>query len=115
MKFRMNLKSILVLVFFSGILGISSVFVDLPQEVFLYTERKVPSNISELLDGFKNPDDTARPLTYWNWINGSVTKEGISADLEAMRKAGIAGAMIFDASIYVPFGGVVYGSNNGMS
>ena len=109
MRSYSNLKLALALLYLAGICSVCSG--DSFRKTSAYADAKAPSDISELLDGFKNPNDTARPLTYWNWINGSVTKEGIIADLEAMRNAGIAGAIIFDASIYMPFGGVVYGSD----
>jgi hypothetical protein len=46
--------------------------------------------------GFAKPPDSARPYVWWHWMNGNVTREGITADLEAMAKAGIAGASIFN-------------------
>jgi hypothetical protein len=46
--------------------------------------------------GFVTPPDSAKPWVYWYWMNGNSTKEGIKADLESMKKAGIGGAMQFD-------------------
>lgn len=40
----------------------------------------------ELQAGFRNPPAEARPLVWWHWINGNVTKEGIRADLEDMTR-----------------------------
>lgn len=37
----------------------------------------------------------AKPHTWWHWVSGNVTKEGITADLEAMKGIGLAGAQIF--------------------
>ena len=54
--------------------------------------------------GFQNPPDSARPQTWWHWMNGNVTKEGITADLEAMKRVGIGGAEIFNASEGIPPG-----------
>ena len=48
-----------------------------------------------LAAGFANPPASARPLCYWMWMNGNVTREGITADLEAMAEAGIGGGFIF--------------------
>ena len=31
---------------------------------------------------------------YWYWINDDISKDGITKDLEAMKKAGIGGALI---------------------
>jgi len=33
------------------------------------------------------------------WMNGNLSKEGITADLEAMKRAGIAGAVILDVEV----------------
>jgi uncharacterized protein YfaT (DUF1175 family) len=52
--------------------------------------------------GFKNPPDSAKPRVWWHWLNGDVTKEGITADLEWMKRVGIGGMQMFDASLGVP-------------
>jgi hypothetical protein len=41
--------------------------------------------------GFLNPPDSAKPRVWWHWMNGNVSKEGIKADLEWMKRAGIGG------------------------
>ena len=44
---------------------------------------------------FRKPPE-GRIRTYaWHWINGHITKAGITADLEDMAKAGFAGAIIY--------------------
>jgi len=43
---------------------------------------------------FQNPPEAARPWVFWYWMNGAVTPEGITADLAAMREAGIGGAYL---------------------
>ena len=35
---------------------------------------------------FENPPPSARPWAYWFWINGNITREGITADLESMAR-----------------------------
>lgn len=61
--------------------------------------------------GFANPPREARPLGWWHWINGNVTKEGIRADLEAAKRAGMGGVQMFDVEIYMPPGPVRYGTD----
>ena len=61
-----------------------------------------------LLDGFADPPASARPHVWWHWMNGNVTKAGITADLEAMAKAGIGGAQIFDVSDGIPAGRIEF-------
>src|SRR3954452_17849798 len=49
----------------------------------------------ELEDGFRAPPDSAKPRTWWHWVSGNVSKEGITADLEAMKRIGVGGAQCF--------------------
>lgn len=49
---------------------------------------------SEMLSGFKNPPESIKPGIYWYWMNEHVSKEGITKDLEAMKKVGIGEAFI---------------------
>jgi hypothetical protein len=43
---------------------------------------------------FEPIQETAKPWVYWYWMQGAYSKEGITADLEAMKSAGIAGAYL---------------------
>ncbi len=38
---------------------------------------------------FTCPPETTRPRCYWYWMDGQITKEGITRDLEAMKRVGI--------------------------
>lgn len=40
---------------------------------------------------FKTPPKTAQPWTFWYWMYGCVSDEGVRLDLNAMHDAGIAG------------------------
>ncbi len=66
--------------------------------------RRIHSDAAEdaLQRGFKDPPESARPRVWWHWLNGNVTKEGITADLEWMKRVGIAGMQMFDGSLGVP-------------
>ncbi|UOG75990.1 DNA-binding protein [Hymenobacter tibetensis] len=48
----------------------------------------------DLQAAFQNPPEAAKPWVFWYWMNAAVTNEGITADLEAMREAGIGGAYL---------------------
>ena len=52
-----------------------------------------------LEQGFKNPPDSAKPRTWWHWTGGNVTKEGITKDLEWMKRVGIGGLQLADVSM----------------
>ncbi|MEI6604519.1 MAG: glycosyl hydrolase, partial [Verrucomicrobiota bacterium] len=58
-------------------------------------------------EGFLNPPAAARNWTWWHWMNGNISKDGITADLEAMKRIGLGGAQIFNVSD-VPEGPVVF-------
>jgi len=47
--------------------------------------------------GFLQPPPEAQPGVWWFWLGGAVGKEGITADLEAMRRQGISYAMVYCA------------------
>ena len=59
-----------------------------------------------LQSGFLNPPDSARPQTWWHWMNGNITKAGITADLEAMKQIGLGGATIVNVDCGIPRGTV---------
>lgn len=63
---------------------------------------------NDLEDGFRSPPASARPFTWWQWMNQNITKEGITADLEAMAAIGLRGAHIFNTSCGIPEGPVKY-------
>lgn len=48
--------------------------------------------------------DQARPWAYGFWVDGNVTKEGITADLQAMKSAGLGGFLFMDGSLGIPSG-----------
>lgn len=59
-----------------------------------------PMSHADSLDaGFANPPESARPRVWWHWMNGNVTKQGISADLEWMKRVGLGGVQMFDVDI----------------
>lgn len=48
----------------------------------------------QLKQAFLHPPEPAKPWTFWYWMYGAVTKEGITADLQAMKNEGIEGAYL---------------------
>ncbi|HEV7331539.1 MAG TPA: glycosyl hydrolase [Flavisolibacter sp.] len=66
------------------------------------------SPATELEKRFANPFLSDHPMVYWFWMNGHITKEGITLDLEAMKRVGIGGVFNFDAGISIPKGPVAY-------
>jgi hypothetical protein len=54
--------------------------------------------------GFRSPPPDARPWVYWFWLDGNITREGITADLEAMQRTGIGGVLIMEVDQGAPKG-----------
>ena len=65
---------------------------------------------SNLEQEFLSPPDAARPWVFWFWLNGNVTSNGITADLEAMKRVGIGGVAIMDVDQGTPKGPAVFGT-----
>jgi len=61
-------------------------------------------NGADLAREFADPPSSAKPQVWWHWMAGNVTREGITADLEAMADVGIGGAMMFDAGLGTRWG-----------
>ncbi len=59
-----------------------------------------------LVDGFRNPPPAARPWVYWFFMDGNLSREGITADLEAMQQAGIGGVILMEVDVGIPHGPV---------
>ena len=51
----------------------------------------LPLMSQTLEDDFRNPPTDAKPLMIWQWMDGLISKEGITADLEAYQQACIGG------------------------
>lgn len=54
-----------------------------------------PRAEQDLIAAFENPPQEAKPVMIWQWMDGWVSKEGITHDLEAYAEAGLAGVQNF--------------------
>ena len=50
----------------------------------------------DLAEAFRTPPESSKAKTWWHWMSGCVSREGITADLELMKRAGLGGAFIFN-------------------
>ena len=60
------------------------------------------SPVDSLAAGFQAPPESARPRVWWHWISGNVDPEGITLDMEWMKRIGIAGLQMFDGDMGAP-------------
>ena len=56
----------------------------------------------ELDDGFGKPPNSAKPQTWWHWLDGNISQEGIVAELEAIQRIGVGGVQMFTEGNYPP-------------
>ena len=66
------------------------------------------ANGATLEEEFRSPPDSARPWVYWINMDGHLTREGITADFEAMKRARIGGMIYMDVDVGVPRGKVPF-------
>jgi len=59
--------------------------------------RSADAGTSSLAEAFRRPPQSAGVRCFWWWLNGNVTKEAITRDLQEMKAKGFSGALIFDA------------------
>ncbi|HTL73200.1 MAG TPA: glycosyl hydrolase [bacterium] len=63
---------------------------------------------ADLAAGFRTPPPEARPWVYWYFMDGNMTREGMTADLEAMKQAGLGGAIFLEVNLGIPRGPVEF-------
>jgi len=75
---------------FCSPLGVRGSFLGL---FFLFLSLSVFAQ-SPLYNQFVNSPAEAKPWTFWYWMHGAVSKEGIKADLKAMHEIGLGGTYL---------------------
>ena len=58
------------------------------------------ANGDPLVAGWTDVPMSSRPWCYWWWVNSHVDKPTITADLEAMKRLGFGGLLMFDSRGY---------------
>jgi hypothetical protein len=72
--------------------------------------QEVVADAPSLDAGFVDPPHAYKPHTWWHWMNGHVTREGITRDLEDMKRIGIGGFTLWNTQEGTPPGPVTYAS-----
>jgi len=55
---------------------------------------------------FVNPPDSARPGVYWYFMDGNLSREAMTADLESMKETGLGNLVFLEVNVGVPRGKV---------
>jgi len=61
-----------------------------------------------LKEAFLRPPDSSRPGVYWYFMDGNLSKTGMTEDLESMKKVGIGNVIFLEVNVGVPQGPVDY-------
>jgi hypothetical protein len=69
------------------------------------------ANAADIEAMFQDPPESARPWVYWFYMDGNLSREGMTADLEAMKAAGIGGVIIMEVDVGIPRGPVEFMSD----
>lgn len=59
-------------------------------------KNRCPGNVRNVAAGFADPQDSTRTKVWWFHGETETTREGITADLEAYRRAGVGGVVYYD-------------------
>jgi hypothetical protein len=66
------------------------------------------ADANQQIRDFIQPHDDARPWVYWFFMDGNLTREGMDADLAAMKRAGLGGAVYLEVGIGIKPGPVEF-------
>lgn len=64
------------------------------------------SEAASLAAWFESPPEEARPWVYWYFMDGNLAREGMTADLESMKRVGIGGGIFLEVDLGIPRGPV---------
>lgn len=78
-------------------------------------ERALAASQDLTVTNFLHPPESACPKTWWHWMNGNISAEGITLDLEFLKRAGLGGFQIFQVGVGIPKGPVAYGGSEWLS
>lgn len=66
--------------------------------------KKIGNNKSNLFHGFVTPPDSVKPGVYWYFMDGNLSRKGMTDDLEAMKRAGIGSVIFLEVNVGIPRG-----------
>ncbi|MDE1190935.1 MAG: glycosyl hydrolase [Arachidicoccus sp.] len=74
--------------------------------LYSFIPNRQPNIFTRIKEGFLNPPDSCRPGVYWYFMDGNISKEGITKDLESMKEVGIGSVIFLEVNAGVPRGKV---------
>lgn len=69
-----------------------------------FSGRERDNDLQTLKEQFLHPPEDARPGVYWYFMDGNLSKDGMTADLESMKQEGIGSVLFLEVNVGVPRG-----------
>ena len=69
------------------------------------------ADAGSLEEAFVSPPDSARPGVYWYFMDGNLSREGMTADLESMKEVGLGNLVFLEVNVGVPRGPIDFMSD----
>lgn len=74
----------------------------------LFFDKAQPPYAARQAQSFLHPPDSVRPGVYWYFMDGNMSGQGMTEDLESMKRAGIGNVLFLEVNVGVPRGPVDY-------
>jgi hypothetical protein len=74
--------------------------------LYFYGFASAAFGADDLAKSFCEPPDSARPGVYWYFMDGNLSREGMTRDLESMKAAGMGHLVFLEVNVGVPRGPV---------
>jgi hypothetical protein len=74
--------------------------------IFCFTGPVSNAQLKKMRSEFLQPNDVYKPGVYWYFMDGNMTAETMTKDLESMKKAGIGNLIFLEVNVGVPRGKV---------
>ena len=105
----MNIRKISVLALMFGHLAFSPWFKCMNE---CFAQSRVKDKLELVFD---KPPHEALPGVYWYFMDGNISKDGMTKDLKAMNEAGLGHLVFLEVNVGVPRGNVDYLSDEWIS
>ena len=73
--------------------------------VILYSCHRMPAKsvvVNKMEVAFLHPPVASQPGVYWYFMDGNMSRQGMTADLESMKKAGIGSLVFLEVNVGIP-------------
>ena len=102
LTFKQMIKSNLITNFSPSFVGLAMMILMLFVQIACQTDSQAIDD--PLKEAFQNPPETSHPGVYWYFMDGNLSREAMTKDLESMKEVGISNLIFLEVGIGVPRG-----------